>query len=89
MFSFVSCKDTNEISEYKNDRYIYGMVPMPEGYATIMKFDVVEKTAVPACPDPPLPHHSPPPPHGRQKRPSHHRGCLQVRCPEHEGGSGH
>ena len=52
MFSFVSCKDNNEISEYKNDRYIYGMVPMPEGYATIMKFDVVEKTAVPACPDP-------------------------------------
>ncbi|MBQ7291014.1 MAG: hypothetical protein IJW76_04720 [Clostridia bacterium] len=52
MFSFVSCKDNNEISEYKNDRYIYGMVPMPEGYATIMKFDIIEKTAVPACPDP-------------------------------------
>ena len=49
MFSFVSCKDNNEISEYKNDRYIYGMVPMPEGYATIMKFDIIEKTAVPAC----------------------------------------
>ncbi|MBQ8862424.1 MAG: hypothetical protein IJ021_06780 [Clostridia bacterium] len=52
MFSFVSCKDNNEISEYKNDRYIYAIVPTTEGYKTLIKFDVVEKTAVTACPDP-------------------------------------
>ncbi|MBQ8403425.1 MAG: hypothetical protein IJX55_03245, partial [Clostridia bacterium] len=58
MFSFVSCKDSNELSEYKNDRYIYQLVPSSDGKSIIVKFDVIEKTAVPACPDPLCEHKS-------------------------------
>ena len=39
-------------AEYKNDRYIYQLVPSANGKNIIVKFDVIEKTAVPACPDP-------------------------------------
>ena len=39
-------------AEYKNDRYIYQLGPSANGKNIIVKFDVIEKTAVPACPDP-------------------------------------
>ena len=53
LFSFVSCKDTTEIPEYKNDRYIYETIILADsGYNVIVEFDIISKSARIPCPDP-------------------------------------